>query len=146
VPPARSHHHDQCAAVTTWLAELPLTWVIDGQHVPGRIAIGIPELVDGGDEGEDEGETTCTIALDGLQPRTTVRDEGRFHTLLLGFRSIDARIRGYVSGSARGVPRRRRGSRQRHREPAREVQAVRVSPEAPPSRAPDESNTLEALQ
>ena len=82
-----------------------MTWVIDGKRVPGRIAIGIPELVDGGDEGEGEGEgeTTCTIALDGLQPRTTVRGEGRFHTLLLGFRSIDARIRGHVSQGVRAV-------------------------------------------
>lgn len=84
----------------TWLAEFPLTWVIDGKRVPGLIAIGMPEPVDSEDS---EGEATCTIALDGLQPRTQVRGEGKFHTLLLGFRSIDARIRGHVAQGVRAV-------------------------------------------
>ena len=89
----------------TWLAEFPLTWVIDGKRVPGLIAIGMPLLVpdDSGEEGEGEGEATCTIALDGLQPRTTVHGEGKFHALLMGFHFLDARIRGHVSQGVRAV-------------------------------------------
>jgi hypothetical protein len=88
----------------TWIAEFPLAWVIDGKRVPGRIAIGMPKLVDGEDGGEDEGEATCTIALEGLQPRpTTVHGEGRFHALLMGVRFIDAQIRGHVSKGVRAV-------------------------------------------
>ena len=30
----------------TWLAEFPLTWVIGGKRVQGRLAIGMPELVE----------------------------------------------------------------------------------------------------
>jgi hypothetical protein len=82
----------------TWLAEFPLAWVIDGKRVQGLIAIGMPKLVDGGD-----GEATCTIALDGLQPRTTVHGEGKFHALLMALRFLDARIRDHVSKGARAV-------------------------------------------
>ena len=85
----------------TWLAEFPLTWVIDGNRVQGLIAIGMPELVL--DDGSDEGEATCTIALDGLQPRTTVHGEGKFHALLMGLRFLDARIRDHVSKGVRAV-------------------------------------------
>lgn len=101
------YHHtpDGCyrGAAMTWLAELPLTWVIDGKRVPGLIAIGMPELVpdDSGDEGE--GEAICTIALDGLQPRTRVHGEGKLSALLTGVHFLDARIRDHVSKGVRAV-------------------------------------------
>jgi hypothetical protein len=82
----------------TMIAELPLAWVIGGKRVQGLIAIGMPELVDSG-----EGEATCTIALDGLQRRTTVPAEGRFHALMLGGRFIDDQIRDHVSKGVRAV-------------------------------------------
>jgi hypothetical protein len=81
----------------TWLAEFPITWVIDGKRVSGLIAIGMPELVLDRSDGDGEGEATCTIALDGIQPRTTVHGEGKFHALLMGIRFLDARIRDHVS-------------------------------------------------
>lgn len=86
----------------TWLAEFPITWVLDGKRVQGLIAIGTPELVDPVDE-HGEGEATCTIALDGLQTRTTVHGEGKFHALLQGFHFLDVRIRDYVTKGARAV-------------------------------------------
>jgi hypothetical protein len=86
----------------TWLAEVPITWVIDGRRVQGLIAIGMPELVEPEDE-HGEGESTCTIALDGLQPRTTVHGVGKFHALLQGFHFMDVRIRDHVSQGVRAV-------------------------------------------
>lgn len=86
----------------TWLAEVHLTWTIDGKRVQGLIAIGTPEIVECEDEG-GEGEATCTIALDGLQPRTTVHGEGKFHALLMGFHFLGARLRDHVSKGARAV-------------------------------------------
>lgn len=88
----------------TWIAEFRLAWSIDGNRVPGRIAIGMPELVRDTDRGDldYEGEATCTIALDGLQSRpTTVHGEGRFHALMIGVRFIDAQIRGHVAKGVR---------------------------------------------
>jgi hypothetical protein len=85
----------------TWLAEVPLIWVIDGKRVQGLMAIGMPNLV--GESEEGEGEATCTIALDGLQPRTTVHGEGKFHALLQGFNFLGARLRDHVSKGVRAV-------------------------------------------
>ena len=88
----------------TWLAEFPLTWVIGGKRVQGRLAIGMPELVDDPGAGvEAEGEATCTIALDGLQRPTTVHGEGKFHALLMGVRFIDSQIRDHASKGVRTV-------------------------------------------
>jgi hypothetical protein len=94
--------HNRGTAVTM-IAEFPLAWVIDGKRVQGLIAIGMPELVQGEGEGEGEGEATCTIALDGLQRRTTIHGEGKFHALLMGIRFIDAQIRDHVSKGVRAV-------------------------------------------
>jgi hypothetical protein len=33
-------------APVTWIAEVPITWVINGRRVQGLIAIGMPELVE----------------------------------------------------------------------------------------------------
>jgi hypothetical protein len=85
-------------AAVTWLAEFPLTWVIDGKYVPGRIAIGVPELVPDGD-----GEAICPVAIDGLQPVTRVHGEGEFHALLQGVHFLDVRIRHYVADGVRVV-------------------------------------------
>lgn len=85
----------------TWVAELPLTWVIDGNRVQGRLAIGMPELVDRGSEGE--GEATCTIALDGLQRPTKIHGEGRFHALLMGLRYLDSMLRDFAAKGVRAV-------------------------------------------
>jgi hypothetical protein len=85
-----------------WLAEHPITWVVNGKRVQGLIAIGMPELVEPEDE-HGEGEATCTIALDGLQSRTTVHGQGKFHALLMGFRFLDVRLRDHVSKGARAV-------------------------------------------
>jgi hypothetical protein len=90
----------------TWLAEFPVTWVFDGKRVPGRIALGMPELVpdDGeNEEGAREGEAMLTVALDGLQPRTTVHGEGKFHVLLLAIRFLETRLRDHASKGVRVV-------------------------------------------
>lgn len=80
----------------TWLAELPIVWIVDGRRVPGRVAIGVPEPVPDGD-----GETICEVAIDGLQPVTRVRGEGTFHALMQGVRFLDLRIRHYVTDGVR---------------------------------------------
>lgn len=82
----------------TWLAEHHLTWLVDGKRVPGRIAIGVPEPVPGGD-----GETICPVAIDGLQVVTRVRGEGEFHALLQGVHFLDRRIRDFVADGVRVV-------------------------------------------
>jgi hypothetical protein len=81
-----------------WTAELPIVWIVDGRRVPGRVAIGVPELVPDGD-----GEAICAVALDGLQPVTRVRGEGVFHALMQGVRFLDLRLRDHVSNGVRAV-------------------------------------------
>ena len=45
----------------TWIAELPVTWVLaSGERRTGRIAIGMPLVV-------SDGEASCLYALDGLE-------------------------------------------------------------------------------
>ena len=80
----------------TWTAEIHVVWLVNGRHVPGRVAIGVPELVAGGD-----GEAICPVALDGLQSITRVRGEGPFHALLQGVRFLDMRLRHYVADGVR---------------------------------------------
>ena len=82
----------------SWTAEIPIVWIVDGQRVPGRIAISAPELVPGGD-----GEAVCEVALDGLQPVTRVRGYGTFHALAQGMRFLDMRIRDHVARGVRAV-------------------------------------------
>ena len=82
----------------SWTAELPIVWIVDGRRVPGRVAIGVPELVPDGD-----GEAICAVALDGLQPVTPVRGYGEFHALMQGVRFLDLRIRDYVAKGVRAV-------------------------------------------
>jgi hypothetical protein len=82
-----------------WSVEFPLTWILlDGRRVPGRVAIAAPELVPDGD-----GEATCAVSLDGLQPVTRVHGDGEFHTLMQGVRFLDRRIRDYVADGVRAV-------------------------------------------
>jgi hypothetical protein len=76
----------------TWVAELQVTWIIDGKHVPGRVAIGVPEIVP-----NMNGEAICEVAIDGLQPVTRVRGEGAFHALMQGVRFLHLRLRHYVA-------------------------------------------------
>ena len=78
-----------------WTAELQVVWIVGGRRVPGRVAIGEPELVPDGD-----GEAICPVALDGLQSVTRVRGHGAFHALMQGVRSLELQIRDYA---ARGV-------------------------------------------
>jgi hypothetical protein len=80
----------------TWVAELQVAWSFDGKHVPGRVAIGVPALVAGGD-----GEATCAVAIDGLQPVTQVRGEGPFHALMQGVRFLHLRLRHYAADGVR---------------------------------------------
>ena len=82
----------------TWTAELPIIWIVNGRRVPGRVAIGVPELVPDGD-----GEAICPVALDGLQSVTRVHGDGEFHTLMQGVRFLDLRIRHYVADGVRAV-------------------------------------------
>jgi hypothetical protein len=82
----------------TWTAELAIVWIVDGKRVPGRVAIGVPALVPGGD-----GEATCAVALDGLQPVTRVHGDGAFHTLMQGVRFLHLRLRHYVADGVRVV-------------------------------------------
>ena len=79
----------------TWTAEIQVVWIVGDRRVPGRIAIGVPELVPDGD-----GEAICPVALDGLQSVTRVRGHGAFHALMQGVRSLELQIRDYA---ARGV-------------------------------------------
>ncbi len=81
-----------------WTAELQVIWIVGGRRVPGRVAIGVPELVPDGD-----GEAICPVALDGLQSITRVRGEGEFHALLQGVHFLDLRIRHYVADGVRAV-------------------------------------------
>ena len=85
----------------TCLAEFPLTWIIQGKRVQGLIAIGMPEFVL--DDGSGEGEATCIIALDGLQPRTTVHGEGKLQALAMSIHFLGARIRDHVSKGVRAL-------------------------------------------
>jgi hypothetical protein len=80
----------------TWVAELPIVWIVDGRRVPGRVAIGMPELVPDGD-----GEAICPVAIDGLQPVTRVHGDGEFHALLQGVRFLDLRLRHYTADGVR---------------------------------------------
>lgn len=80
----------------SWVAELQVIWIVDGKHVPGRVAIGVPELVPDGD-----GEAICPVAIDGLQPVTRVHGEGVFHALLQGVRFLDMRLRRYTADGVR---------------------------------------------
>jgi len=82
----------------TWTAELPIVWIVDGRRVPGRIAVGVPELVPDGD-----GEAICQVAIDGLQPVTRVRGDGAFHALMQGVRFLDIRLRDHVADGVRAV-------------------------------------------
>jgi hypothetical protein len=82
----------------SWTAELPIVWIVDGRRVPGRVAIGVPELVPDGD-----GEAICAVALDGLQPVTSVHGQGEFHALMVGVRFLDMRLRDYVAKGVRAV-------------------------------------------
>jgi len=82
----------------SWTAELQVVWIVDGKRVPGRVAIGVPEIVPDGD-----GEAICPVALDGLQPVTRVNGDGVFHALLLGVRFLDLRLRHYVADGVRVV-------------------------------------------
>jgi hypothetical protein len=81
-----------------WTAELPIVWIINDRRVPGRVAIGVPELVPDGD-----GEAICGVALDGLQPVTPVHGEGEFHALMVAVRFLDVRLRDYVAQGVRVV-------------------------------------------
>jgi hypothetical protein len=81
-----------------WTAELPIVWIINDRRVPGRVAIGVPELVPNGD-----GEAICGVALDGLQPVTPVHGEGEFHALMVAVRFLDMRLRDYVAQGVRAV-------------------------------------------
>jgi hypothetical protein len=81
-----------------WTAELPIVWIINDRRVPGRVAIGVPELVSNGD-----GEAICPVALDGLQPVTPVHGEGEFHALMVAVRFLDLRLRDYVAQGVRAV-------------------------------------------
>lgn len=81
-----------------WTAELPIVWIVNGRRMPGRVAVGVPELVPDGD-----GEAICPVALDGLQPVTRVRGAGVFHALMQGVRFLDLRIRHYVADGVRVV-------------------------------------------
>jgi hypothetical protein len=81
-----------------WTAEHEVMWLLEGRRVPGRIAIGVPELVPGGD-----GEAICPVAIDGLQPVTPVHGEGEFHALMQAVRFLDMRLRDYVAKGVRAV-------------------------------------------
>jgi hypothetical protein len=81
-----------------WTAELPIVWIINDRRVPGRVAIGVPELVPDGN-----GEAICGVALDGLQRVTPVHGEGEFHALMLAVRFLDVRLRDYVAQGVRAV-------------------------------------------
>jgi len=81
-----------------WLVEMPVTWIVNGARVPGLIAVGVPELVPGGD-----GEATCPVALDGLQRNIAVHGEGAFHALLLAIKHIEARLRDATSEGMRVI-------------------------------------------
>lgn len=80
----------------TWVAELPIVWIVNGRRVPGRVAIGVPELVPNGD-----GEATCAVALDGLQVVTNVHGEGTFHALMQGVHFLHVRLRHYAADGVR---------------------------------------------
>lgn len=80
----------------TWVAELPIIWIVDGRRVPGRIAIGVPELVP-----DEDGEAICPVAIDGLQVVTNVRGEGPFHALMQGVRFLHLRLSHYVADGVR---------------------------------------------
>jgi hypothetical protein len=81
-----------------WAAQLEVVWILNGKRAPGRIAIGVPELVpDGG------GEAICPVALDGLQTVTRVHGQGAFHAHLQAVRSLETQLRNVVAKGARVV-------------------------------------------
>jgi hypothetical protein len=95
--PRRPDHH---GGAVTWIAEIPIVWAFaDGRRVPGEIAIGVPELVGGG-------EAICPITMGGLDGTgrvTNIHGEGRFHALLLAIRFIETRLRDSVAMGIRVV-------------------------------------------
>jgi hypothetical protein len=98
LPAAVPSSPDRHGGTVSWTAELQVVWIVGEKRVPGRVAIGVPELVPDGD-----GEAICPVALDGLQSVTRVRGEGEFHALLQGVRFLDRRIRDYVTDGVRAV-------------------------------------------
>jgi hypothetical protein len=81
-----------------WTAELQIVWIVNGRRVPGRVAIGVPELVPDGD-----GEAICGVALDGLQRVTSIHGQGVFHALMQAVRFLDVQLRDFVAKGVRAV-------------------------------------------
>jgi hypothetical protein len=65
-----------------------------GQRRPGRIAIGLPELV-------TPDEARCTVVLDGMQPPTPVHGASTLQALALALRLARTRLRDFVADGGR---------------------------------------------
>jgi hypothetical protein len=84
----------------TWVLEYPLTWLLHGKRVPGRIAIGTPGLT----PDRDDGEAICPVALDGLQPGVTqVHGVDTLQAMLLALCYIGRRLRDSAADGVRVV-------------------------------------------
>jgi len=85
-----------------WIAELRVILVHpDGRRVPGRIAVGQPHTVGGGDPaGHDE--SRCAIEVTGLHSREhAIIGGGSLQALLLGVRFLGSRLHDFVSRGGR---------------------------------------------
>ena len=68
----------------------------DGRRRPGRIAIGLPELLRA-----DPEEARCTVWLDGMQPPTPVHGGSTLQALALALRLARTRLRHFVEDGGR---------------------------------------------
>ena|SRR5688572_14805641 len=86
----------------TWIAELRVIIVHpDGRRVPGRIAVGQPYTVAGGDPAGWH-ESHCPIEIDSLHSgKHPVIGGGSLQALLLGVRFLGSTLHNFVSRGGR---------------------------------------------
>jgi hypothetical protein len=79
---------------TTWIAEQRVIWVFpDGERRPGRIAVGEPWVVPGGN-----GEARCACLLEGLEDTgDPLAGDGTFEALIIAVRFLGWRLHVFAS-------------------------------------------------
>jgi hypothetical protein len=82
----------------TWIAEEPITFVYpDGRRVDGRIAIGLPTMV-------DEHEGRCELGVEPLDPRVRgYSGEGKLQALVAALRIAGTLIDAFIKKGGRLV-------------------------------------------
>jgi hypothetical protein len=80
----------------TWIAEEAIVFVYpDGRRVDGRIAIGLPTMV-------DEHEARCELAVEPLDPKVRAYSgEGKLQALVSALRIAGALIDAFIKDGGR---------------------------------------------